>query len=167
MLQMKIKYIIVLTLFILLNIQMICAQNDYKGSLIQQCCDAFTKDNIVPLIGDTIISPLRIKKDYSFELDYSKSKRLIVDSIKYLVYDVVNNRRHTIYYGNQMIDIDNMKYRSICNIYVRCLDYSGSCSINLFNIETDGLTKDNPNRKFIFIHDINEYGTAVEVRFVN
>ena len=100
-------------------------------------------------------------------MDYSKSKRLIVDSIKYLVYDVVNNRRHTIYYGNQMIDIDNMKYRSICNIYVRCLDYSGSCSINLFNIETDGLTKDNPNRKFIFIHDINEYGTAVEVRFVN
>lgn len=164
---MKIKYIIVLTLFILLNIQMICAQNDYKGSLIQQCCDAFTKDNIVPLIGDTIISPLRIKKDYSFELDYSKSKRLIVDSIRFLVYEVANKKRYTFYDGNQIIDFDNTRYTSMCNIYIRCIDYSGSCAVNLYNVETDGLTKDNPNRKFIFIHDENEFGTAVEIRFIN
>ncbi len=158
---------IVLTIFILINLQMIGAQNDYRWSLIQRHSDLFVKDNVVPLIGDTIISPLRIKKDFSFDLDYSKSKRLIVDSIRFLVYEVVNKKRYTFYDGNQIIDFDNTRYTSMCNIYIRCIDYSGSCAVNLYNVETDGLTKDNPNRKFIFIHDITKYGTVVEVRFIN
>ncbi len=158
---------IVLTVFILLNLQMISAQNRCRSGLSEQLSNNFVRDNVIPLIGDTIISPLRIKKDYSFELDYSKSKRLIVDSIRLMVYEVVNNKRHTLYDGYKMIEFDHCRYTSITIIKARCLDYSGSCAVNFYNIETDDLTKDNPNRKFIFIHDITKYGMAVEIRFIN
>lgn len=159
------KFILIFA--ILLTSSTIYSQNRCRSGLSEQLSNNFVRDNVVPIIGDTIISPLRIKKDYSFELDYSKSKRLIVDSIRLMVYEVVNNKRYTLYDGYKMIEFDHCRYTSITIIKARCLDYSGSCSVNFYNIETDDLTKDNPNRKFIFIHDETKYGTEIEIRFIN
>lgn len=162
------KKILFITL-LLLAMNMLCySRNTLKqDGIISFSISNFEKDNIQPLIGDIIIAPLRVDiNNYQYKLDMNKSKRFIIDSLRFIVHRL-GDQRDILYDGNEIIDYDYSLYDCFTIFYIRCLDKPNASIGKIINVESDHLTKDNKNRKFIILYNPNVNGFTVEFKFIN
>ena len=162
------KNILIIVIFLQSNIFINSQELIKCEGRIDYSISRFQMNNIQPLIGDTLIAPLKVKvNDHIFKLDDSKSKRFVIDSLRFIVNRIVNRNYEYFYDGNEIVDYDYCKYSSSVILYIRCLDSPNISIGKIINVESDHLTKDNKNRKFIVIYKQESDGVFVEFKFKN